>query len=84
MNEELFLVEEYENKMKEETRQYFKINSKQDVKQLTWDAFKATIRGELIALNVSEKKKKRCKLQQIQEELQKKDELKKNPKKKKY
>lgn len=85
INEDLFLNKEYVTYIKEKTKQFFLQNRKDETKlQTRWEAYKATIRGHLIALNSLEKKKKKQKIEELQQDLQKKeDELKKNSKKKK-
>lgn len=60
LNEDLLLEEEYVEQIRNSTNQFFQINQKKDTKiQVIWDAFKATISGKLIALNVVDKKKKK-------------------------
>lgn len=65
-------------------KEFFQVNQKKDSKiQTIWEAYKETIRGNLIALNSFQEKKKKQKVEELQRELQiKENELKKNPKKK--
>lgn len=85
INEEIFHHKEYINQIRLETSNFFRINKKEDTTlQIIWDAYKATIRGKLIAINVAKKKKEREKIQEIQLEIKKKEEeLKRHPGKKK-
>lgn len=44
--------------------------------QIIRDAYKATIRGNLIAMNLAKRKKEKAKVQEIQEKLKKKNKKK--------
>lgn len=72
LNEDLFFNEKLIDSIRQKTKLFFQINIKKDSKiQRIWDAYKATVRGELITLNAFEKKKKE-KLEVLQNELRKK------------
>lgn len=60
LNEDLFFNYEYTESTRKKTNQFFQINLIKDSKiQTIWDAYKATIRGELIALNAVAKRRRK-------------------------
>lgn len=84
LNEDLLNQQILMDFLKGELNTYFQTKLNREVKiQAVWEAHKAVIRGNLIALNSKDEKEKQAKFQEIQNKIsQKEKELKRKPGKK--
>lgn len=85
LNKELLYKEEDIEHIRKETEFFFETNWDTDTKpHIIWEAYKAVIRGVLIALNFKEKRMREARIKELQSNLKDKEkELTKRPRKKK-